>query len=130
MPDGGDLCSRVSAVYEVVVEGVARSASLACPQQCLVGVGESGVEGVRRWVWFRPGDLVYEPEFHRLQGETEAEDDVVCAGDPDGALRFEDAARLLQPPDVEPVILREPYRANRVTTLGVALQGTLGERWR
>ena len=129
MPDGGDLCSRVSAVNEVVVEGVARSTSLARPQQRLVGVGESGVQGVRRWIWFSPGNLVYELESHRLQGETEAEDDVVRAGDPDGAVGLEDAARLLQPPDVEPVILSEPYRANRVTTL-LALQGTLGERRR
>src|SRR5215210_3118283 len=98
VPDGGELDFRVSAIYEVVVEGVARSASLARPKQCFVGVSESGVEGVRRWVWFRPGDLVYELEFHRLQGETEAEDDVVRARDPDCPLWFEDAARLLQPP--------------------------------
>jgi hypothetical protein len=74
-----------------------------------VGVGEGCVEGVRRWVWFRPRNLVYDLESHRLQGETEAEDDVVRAGDPDGALGFEDAARLLQPPDIEPVILSEPH---------------------
>jgi hypothetical protein len=35
-PDG--VC-RVGAIYEVVVEGVARSSSFACPEQCLVGVG-------------------------------------------------------------------------------------------
>jgi hypothetical protein len=46
---------------------------------------------------------------------------VVGAGDPDGAVGFEDAARLLQPPDVEPVILSEPYRANTVTTSGSLL---------
>src|SRR5687768_911183 len=109
VPDRGDLCFRISAVYEVVVEGVARSASLSGPQQRFVGVGEGGVECVRGRVWLSPGNLVYELEFHRLQGETEAEDDVVRAGDPDGAIRFEDAARLLQPPDVEPVILSEPH---------------------
>ena len=74
-------------------------------------------------------DLVYELEFHPLQGETDTEDDVVRTRDPDGAIGLEDAGRLLQPPDVEPVILREPYRANRVTTL-LALQGTLVERRR
>src|ERR671920_2207699 len=62
-------------------------------------------------------DDVNDLEAHRLQGETEAEDDVMRAGDPDGALGLEDAPRLLQPPDVEPMIPREPYRANRVTTL-------------
>lgn len=59
--------------------------------------------------------MVYELESHRLQGETEAEDDMVRARDPDGAVGLEDAAHLLQPPDVEPVILSKPYRANRVT---------------
>jgi hypothetical protein len=71
-------------------------------------------------------DDVYDLEPHRLQGETEAEDDVVGARDPDGALGFEDAASLLQPPDVEPVILSEPYRANRVTTPCLALPGAFG----
>src|SRR5215207_548605 len=91
-------------------------------------MGEGCVEGVRRWVWFRPRNLVYDLESHRLQGETEAEDDVVGAGNPDGALGLEDAARLLKPPDVEPVILSEPHRAYILTTLTLALQGTLGRR--
>src|SRR5215203_2436677 len=58
VPDGRDLCFRLSAVYEVVVEGVARSTSLARPKECLVGMGEGCVQGVRRWVWFRPRNLV------------------------------------------------------------------------
>jgi hypothetical protein len=49
-----------------------------------------------------------EPEA--LKSETDAEDDMVGARDPDGAIRFEDAARLLQPPDVEPVIPANPHR--------------------
>src|SRR5215210_2780508 len=125
--DGGDLGGGVSAVYEVVVEGVA-GASLARPEQCLVGVGEGGVEGVRGWVRFRPRDLIYEPQFHGLQGETEAEDDVVRARDPDGAAGPEDAARFLEPPDVEPVVPFEPHRANRVTTPGPALSGAAERR--
>ena len=91
-------------------------------------VGEGCVEGVRRWVWFSPRNLVYELESHRLQGEPEAEDDVVRAGDPDGAVGLEDAARLLQPPDVEPVILGGPYRAYGVTTVGLALSRTSWQR--
>src|SRR5215216_6876025 len=71
-------------------------------------------------------DHVYELELHSLQGETEAEDDVVRARDPDGAVGLEDATRFLQPPDIELVILREPHRANRVTTLGVALPVAFG----
>src|SRR5215210_874991 len=126
-PDGGDLGGGVSAVYEVVVEGVA-GASLARPEQRLVGVGEGGVEGVRGWVRFRPRDLIYEPQFHGLQGETEAEDDVVRARDPDGAAGPEDAARFLEPPDVEPVVPFEPHRANRVTTPGPALSGAAERR--
>jgi hypothetical protein len=125
VPDGGELGGWVCAVYEVVVEGISRSACLACPQQCLVGVGKGGVEGVRGRVWLRLCNLVNDLEPHRLQGETEAEDDVVRAGNPDGAVRLQDAGRLLQPPDVELVILREPHRANRVTTL-LALPGAFG----
>jgi len=91
-------------------------------------VGEGGVEGVGRGVGFLPSYGIDDPEPHRLQGETEAEDDVMRAGDPDGALGLEDAAHLLQPPDVEPVIPREPYRANRVTTPCLALPRAVGER--
>ena len=121
MPDGGELGGWVCAVYEVVVEGISRTASLPRPEQCLVGVGKGGVEGVRRRLWLRPCNLINDLAPHRLQGETEAEDDVMRAGNPDGALGLEDAPRLLQPPDVEPVIPREPYRANRVTTPCFAL---------
>jgi hypothetical protein len=60
-------------------------------------VVESGVEGVGARVGLLPDDQVYELEFHRLQGEAEAEDYVVRAGDPDGAVGLEDAARLLLP---------------------------------
>ena len=68
-------------------------------------------------------DDVNDLEPHRLQGETEAEDDVVRSRDPDRPFRLEDAASLLEPPDVEPVVFREPYRANRVTTPCFALPG-------
>ena len=109
VPDGGELGGRISAVDEVVIEGMAGSATFARPEERLVGVGKGGVECVRRRVWLRPCNLVNDLAPHRLQSETEAEDDVVGAGDPDGAVGFEDAARLLQPPDVELVILREPH---------------------
>ena len=39
VPEGGELGVLVLAVYKVVVEGMVRSASLARPQQRLVGVG-------------------------------------------------------------------------------------------
>jgi hypothetical protein len=38
-PDGGELGGGVRAVYEVVVEGVARAFALARPQEGFVGVG-------------------------------------------------------------------------------------------
>jgi len=72
-------------------------------------VGEGGVEGVGRGVGLFPSYGIDDLEHHRLQGETEAEDDVVRARDPDGAIRLQDATSLLQPPDVEPVITREPH---------------------
>src|SRR5215217_6906983 len=66
-PDRGDLGGGVGAVYEVVVEGVGRSLALARPQEGLVGVGEGGVEDVRWWVWFGPGDLVHHPSTVQIQ---------------------------------------------------------------
>jgi hypothetical protein len=48
--------------------------------------------------------LLYQLELHALQGEAKAEDDVVCAGYPDGSVGLEDAPRLPEPPDVEPMI--------------------------
>ena len=39
VPYGGDLGGGVGAVYEVVVEGVARSLALASPQECFVVLG-------------------------------------------------------------------------------------------
>src|SRR5215218_1231762 len=106
---------------------MARAVFLSRPHDSLVGVGEGGVEGVGRGVWFLPSYGINDLEPHRLQGETEAEDDVVRAGDPDGAIRLEDAARLFQPPDVESVIPREPHRANRVT-MPVTLPAAAGTR--
>src|SRR5215211_1124417 len=118
-PHGRDLGFRVSAVYELVVEGMSRFASLARPKERFVGVGEGGVAGVGRGVGFLPCYGIYEVQFHGLQGETEAEDDVVRAGDPDGAPGPEEAARFLEPPDVEPVVPFEPqglFSSATVTT--------------
>jgi hypothetical protein len=33
--------------------------SLARPKECLVGVGEGSVEGVRGRVWFGPANLIH-----------------------------------------------------------------------
>jgi hypothetical protein len=49
VPDGGDLGGGVSTVYEVVVEGVARTLALARPQQCFVGVGPRKLGQRRGW---------------------------------------------------------------------------------
>jgi hypothetical protein len=76
---------------------------------------------------FHPQDLIYELESHRLQGETEAEDDVVRARDPDDALGLEDVARLLEPPRGELEVLPDSHRANRVT-LPVTLPRAAGTR--
>ena len=44
-PDVGELCLRVCAIDQVVVEGISRSASLARPEQRLVGLGFHAVIG-------------------------------------------------------------------------------------
>jgi hypothetical protein len=89
-------------------------------------VGEGSVQGVGRGIWFSPRNLVNDLEPHRLQGETEAEDDVVRACDPDGAIRLEDAARLLQPPDVEPVIPANPIERIESLHLPLRFRALLG----
>ncbi len=77
------------------------------------------------------GDPVDNLEAQALQGEAEAEDDVVRARDPQRAVGLEDAASLAKPADVPFVILLEaPRRANRVTTPGLALPGIFGQRER
>jgi hypothetical protein len=40
-PDGRELGSEISAIDQVLVEGVPRSASLACPAERLVGLRKS-----------------------------------------------------------------------------------------
>src|SRR5215211_5210351 len=49
-PDGGELGGGLSAVNEIVVEDVART-SLACPEQCLVGVGPRKSGQRREWLF-------------------------------------------------------------------------------
>ena len=64
-PDGGDLGRWISAVYEVVVEGVARAVSLARPHYGLVGVGPRKLGQRREWA-SRPYWLVEGSARHSM----------------------------------------------------------------
>ena len=58
VPDGGDLGSWVPAVYEVVVEGVARAFAPARPQKCFVGVGPRKLRQRLAWRFVRQSKRV------------------------------------------------------------------------
>ena len=81
------------------------------------------MEGVWRGIGFLPRHRVDDPKTQPLQREAEAEDDVVRARHPQRAVGLEDAPGRAQPPHVELVVFSEAHRANRVTTLGIALPG-------
>src|SRR5215211_382973 len=125
-PDARELLARVRAVYEVVVEGVARS--FARPDQGFVRVGERRMQSVGRRVRLEPGNVVDDLEPQPLEREAYAEDDVVRTAHPQRAVGLENSPGRAQPPDVEVVILLQSHRANRVTILGLALPGAAGRQ--
>jgi len=62
---------------------------------------------------WNPGDVVEELEAELLHSEADAVDDVGGAGDPDGAVGFEDALARGEPGCIEGVnfVKSGPYRA-------------------
>ena len=55
-------------------------------------------------IGFFPGDVVEDLEPELLQGEADGEDDVMGAGDPEGAVGLEDALAASEPFGVELVV--------------------------
>jgi hypothetical protein len=92
-----------------------------------VGVVKGSTEGVGRGIRFLPSHGVYDVVPEPLEGEAEAEDDVVGARHPQRALGLEDTPARAEPPHVELVVLGQTLRANRVT-MPAALPGAV--RWR
>ena len=90
-PDGLHLFAAIGFLHELVVESVAGLFVFGGPDDCLGGVGEIAAGEVGRRVGLDPGDVVEEFKIELLHSEADAVDDVGGAGDPDGAVGFEDA---------------------------------------
>ena len=81
----------VQRLHGLVVEGDARFLIAAGPDQRLVRVGEALAAEVRHRVDLAPDHVVLQPEAEVLQGDAEAEDVVIGADHPDGAVGLQDA---------------------------------------
>jgi len=103
-PDGFHLFVAVEFFHEFVVEGVARFFVAGGPDDGFGGVGEIAAREIGRRVGLDPGNVVEEFEAELLHGEADGVDDVGGAGDPEGAVGFEDALAGGEPGAVEVVI--------------------------
>ena len=93
-PVGAHLDVVVQRLHGLVVERDARLGIAAGPDQRLVRVGEALAAEVRHRVGLAPDDVVLDPEAQVLQRHAEAEDVVVGADHPDGAVGLQDAPAL------------------------------------
>jgi len=112
-PDGFHLLAAIGFLHELVVEGVAGLFVLGGPDDGFGGVGEIAAGEIGRRVGLYPGNVVEELEAELLHGEADGMDDVGGAGDPDGAVGFQDALRGGEPGAVKFVDIFNsgPYRA-------------------
>jgi len=74
------------------------------PDDGFSGVGEIAAGEIGRRVGLDPGNVVEELEAELLHGEADAVNDMGGAGDPDGAVGFQDALGGSEPGAVEFVI--------------------------
>ena len=103
-PDGFHLLAAIGFFHELVVEGVAGFFVARGPDECFGGVREIAAREIGRRVGLDPGDVVEELEAELLHGEADRVNDVSGAGDPDGAVGFEDALAGSEPGAIEFVI--------------------------
>jgi len=103
-PDGLHLFAAIGVLHELVVEGVAGLFVFGGPDDGFGGVGEIAAGEIGRRIGLDPGDVVEELEAELLHGEADGVDDVGGAGDPDGAVGFEDAPASGEPGSVEGMI--------------------------
>ena len=106
-PVGAHLQVVVQRLEALVVEGRARALVARRPDQRLVRVGEALAAEVRHRVHLAPDDVVLDPEAEVLQRGAEAEDVVIGADHPDGAVGLQDAAALGEPGAREGVVVGE-----------------------
>ena len=103
-PDGFHLFAAIRFLHELVIEGVARFFVFRGPDDGFCGVGEIAARKIGWRIGLDPGNVVQELEAELLHGEADAVDDVGGAGDPDGAIWFEDALRGGEPGTIEEVV--------------------------
>src|SRR3981189_594597 len=89
-PDGLHLLAAIGFLHELVVEGGAGFFFSGGPGDGFGGGGEKAGGG-GGGIGFNPGDVVEELEAELLHGEADGVDDMSGAGDPEGAVGFEDA---------------------------------------
>ena len=104
-PHALHLLPFVHLLHQLVVEGVARVPVTASPDDRLGGVREVAAREVGRRVDLEPGDVIEDLVAKDLHGVADAEDDVVRARDPDRAVGLEQALALLEPTQVELVVV-------------------------
>jgi len=78
------------------------------PDDGFRGVGEIAARKIGRRIGLDPGNVVQKLEAELLHGEADAMDDVGSAGDPDGAIGFEDALGGGEPGAVELMVSSAP----------------------
>ncbi len=103
-PDGFHLLAAIDFLHELVVEGVARFGIFRGPDESFGRVGEIAAGKIGRRIGLDPGNVVEELEAELLHGEADGMNDVGRAGDPEGAVGFEDALAGGEPGAVEFVI--------------------------
>ena len=112
-PDGFHLLAAIDFLHQLVVEGVARLLVLRSPNNCFSSVSEIAARKIGRRIRLYPGNVVEELEAELLHGEADGVDDVGGAGNPDGAVGFEDALAGSEPSAIKFVnfVISGPYRA-------------------
>lgn len=122
--------------HGLVVEEVLALVALGGPEDGFGGVGEVAAGEVGRRVGFLPCDVVEDFEAELLHGVADGEDDVVCAGDPEGAVGLEDALAAAEPFGVEVVVFLRALRlvpgalVHLDHAAGVASDAAVGEEVR
>ena len=90
--------------HGLIIEDVLALLVLGGPEDGFGGVGEVAAAQVGGRIGFFPGDVVENLAAELLQGVADGEDDVVGAGDPEGAVGLEDALAAAEPFGVELVV--------------------------
>src|SRR5690606_31901726 len=95
----------IAGLHGLVIERDPRFPITSSPDQRLVRIGEPLTAEIRHRVRLTPDDVVLDPEPQVLQGHAEAEDIVVRANDPNGAIALQHSATLAEPCPREPVVI-------------------------